>query len=563
MNIKRIGRLAVCLMLVCCLIVNISPIRAQASATATAAIVGVSAVTVACSLMLGCGVLPGSDVNIFTDVANTVATNLESSGWVTDGMIDVYKLNDVAYTYGVPQGIIDETRNFLWQNNYILSGFDFPDDLVNPSAFEIALSYCEDFSLCVFWVKSDGTYRFVGGSSFDIEPYSAGGLTIRHTSGLQYRYWDVTSSTGTPAKKTTNSTFVIPGSYQVCSDGVWGSITVAEGLVSGEIAPQSSTFADGYSTWAGNSVTIPGTAGDGSDDVVVVPAGNLSLEDVTTQSQEDIWNGTLVEDDETEDVPIVPPADGLTGSLSDTNAGTFLDSIFAFFTSLFAPVTDFFENFWAFAEYLIECLEITLADKIEAVTTAVASISAAFSSWLEKILEWLSKIWDVISSIPGAIATAISDVLVWAFAISDTFIATKVNELIAKYSYLEPMLTLGENLKVYFTGLGIEPPIIYIDLGAAEGSYVWGGKQVFIDLTWYSRYKPTVDTIIAAFLWLWAAWRFFLSLPGIIQGNSGIWGSSDTAPDFSFHSPKYQVGRNWLNSGSSYHRSGDGSSKKE
>lgn len=76
----------------------------------------------------------------------------------------------------------------------------------------------------------------------------------------------------------------------------------------------------------------------------------------------------------------------------------------------------------------------------------------------------------------------------------------------------------------YIRYLGIQPPIIYINLGSSRGSYFLGGKEVFVDLTWYAEYKPTVDWIISAFIWMWFVWRVFISLPGIIAGTSGFWG---------------------------------------
>ncbi|MGN1155982.1 MAG: hypothetical protein ACI4TK_07380, partial [Agathobacter sp.] len=152
-------------------------------------------------------------------------------------------------------------------------------------------------------------------------------------------------------------------------------------------------------------------------------------------------------------------------------------------------------------------------------------------SWLGGILNTvistLSDIWESILSLPGTIADAISGVLSKLFAISDTFIQTKVEALTAKYPYLDTFLALGTDLKAFFLSLGTKPPIIYIDLGAATGSYFWGGRQVFLDLTWYAQYKPTMDAIIGAFIWLWLAWRVFHALPGIINGMSGTVGQRD------------------------------------
>ena len=50
---------------------------------------------------------------------------------------------------------------------------------------------------------------------------------------------------------------------------------------------------------------------------------------------------------------------------------------------------------------------------------------------------------------------------------------------------------------------------------AMEAHENWAGKL---------DYKPKMDAILGAIIWLWLAWRVFLSVPGIINGASGVWG---------------------------------------
>lgn len=63
----------------------------------------------------------------------------------------------------------------------------------------------------------------------------------------------------------------------------------------------------------------------------------------------------------------------------------------------------------------------------------------------------------------------------------------------------------------------------WVNLAAAGGSIYWGANTVFVDMSWYAPYKPTMDTILSGLLWLWFAWRMVLSLPGILGGMSGMW----------------------------------------
>lgn len=64
------------------------------------------------------------------------------------------------------------------------------------------------------------------------------------------------------------------------------------------------------------------------------------------------------------------------------------------------------------------------------------------------------------------------------------------------------------------------PPKVSIDLSMAEspGGYNWGGKTYALDMTWYSRYKESVDTILSGILWVFFLWRLFKRIPDILSG---------------------------------------------
>ena len=107
------------------------------------------------------------------------------------------------------------------------------------------------------------------------------------------------------------------------------------------------------------------------------------------------------------------------------------------------------------------------------------------------------------------------------FVPSEDFLTEKVDSLCDRFSFADSIVRTGQVLFDGLSGISTEPPVIYVDLGAFEGSYDLGGKVAFVDLHWYSRYKPTVDTIISSFLWACFVWRLLIKLPGIINGASG------------------------------------------
>ena len=73
-------------------------------------------------------------------------------------------------------------------------------------------------------------------------------------------------------------------------------------------------------------------------------------------------------------------------------------------------------------------------------------------------------------------------------------------------------------------------PSLKLDLGAAQShyGYEYGGEIEFLDLSWYTPYKQTVDSLLSGFLWLMFIWRLFKVAPGIISGAGMV---TDKAED--------------------------------
>ena len=107
------------------------------------------------------------------------------------------------------------------------------------------------------------------------------------------------------------------------------------------------------------------------------------------------------------------------------------------------------------------------------------------------------------------------------FVPSEDFLTEKVEALRAEFSFADSIMSAGELVGGTLQSLDTSPPVIYIDLGASRGSYQLGGEVPFIDLRWYAEYKPTVDTLLSALLWIVFIWRLFVKLPGIISGMPG------------------------------------------
>lgn len=125
------------------------------------------------------------------------------------------------------------------------------------------------------------------------------------------------------------------------------------------------------------------------------------------------------------------------------------------------------------------------------------------------------------ASVAGAVAGGVSSALIP----SEGYMSNKLDELCNEFSFAASIADTGKDLKGFLTGLGSVPPVIKVNLGAATGGYDYGGEVVLIDFSFYEPYKPQMDAILSAFLWLWFCWRVLLSLPGIVSGMQGSYGS--------------------------------------
>lgn len=166
-------------------------------------------------------------------------------------------------------------------------------------------------------------------------------------------------------------------------------------------------------------------------------------------------------------------------------------------------ICDWWTTFWAETKALILSISNAITE----------FFTVTFPAWITDVKEWAL-------ALPKTLVDAIVLALTAVFVPAVGYWDAKVAALQAKFPLFNSILTTGKGFSGFFSGMGTRPPIIYIDLGSSA-SWAMGGRTIFLDLTWYSQYKPTMDLIIAGFLWLLFAWRFFLRLPGLLRGEVG------------------------------------------
>ena len=492
MNFNKIFRVFVALLMVFCLVINISPVRAHAAAAGSTALVdGLYGIA---SILIALGVLPGDDQSLFDSLVSDVSSRLSSLGFLYDGFLEVLKIiNGTKVNYYVAENVITEVRNYLVEFAVISR------DVRQPVCSWDVWSSSVPFKPVHFFLVNDSgeIRRFTACcSSSPCVLTRDDGYTTNLSSFYSGYYWGNLAS-GEVSEVKTNLKWATwgqyIGTYNVGSSSTnlgWNALnyvsvpfeeSVDSSFTAGYVPSTSVSVSSAYVDWAEGSITDPE---DEEENKIYLPVGvGSTYEETISQTQSQVQTG--------ESTYVETETDSTTSSISQSWLGQKLDSIVS-------SVSGFFSD----------------------VISAVQAIPGAFSTWFQDVISGLQ-------SIPDSIAGVLSD----AFAVSDTFVSSKVEALTAKYPYLDTFRGLGLDLKEFFSNLGVKPPIIYIHLDSATGSIYWGGSQPFLDLSWYSDYKDTMDNILGGFIWLWLGWRTYLSLPGIISGASGVWGAYQRASE--------------------------------
>ena len=539
----KIFRVLLSLVLVCVLLISWSPIRARAtSAGATAGIItqvlplAGEGGAVAGGATLGTAVfgyvLAGLGVIIVgAALLEVVDRYQEYSGELETS---IYYYPDGSWSYGVDMGFVDRVRAFVFDAGYVVSlapsrdfdTHDFPEGSRWPTVINAVSSAGE--SAALFKVDKGTSFYYI------LCRCEKGVISISIPTGT---YYNIKCSCGsfyvTRGSDTGNNIETFKGyetNTNIANTTLWhisGDIDANLGVSAGdgtEIAEVAAPFVDipvGYPKWYTNArpATNPGT----QEEITVLPIPLSPSADPGTQTdgktQTDVWEGSI--SDSPPDVGIAP--DVVPGTIGLSDIWMMIKSIpGALADVITGPIVGTLTDIWNFiktipgalADVITGPIVGTLTDIWDFIKTIPGSLADVITG---PIVGALTNIWDLITSIPQAIAEAISAI----FVPDADFITEKWNAIRSRFAFADAIASSGEMILGVLQGIDPEPPVIYVELGDAEGSYYLGGQVAFLDLRWYARYKPTGDAIISAFLWMVFVWRMFIKLPGIIAGLPG------------------------------------------
>ena len=502
MKFPHFVRCLVCFLLIVALVGNafFTPVNASAVAFSKVAI---DSLIVVGSAIMGLGVLAGSDTNAFKSLASSVVSALglgnviEVVTWVASGG---------AYKYAIPQTLVQAVRSQLWTSQTVktesISIVKFPAGTtftsggvtvtLNASHYLFRHKYMNNSSNLVVINANGGrpSLSLSDGSSPTVNSYKSVYCCVMDLSSAEASRLGLTVFSDSYYDYQ-SAYYFLNGAYDVSPVE---TVIATEVYKTGTIAKQDDTIAAGYADWYANSVVVPGSvagsSGDDDDEVYLPLAPGKTWGETTSGTQEDVWAGAGTWTDGESDVGSGTGAGSSASSISQTWLGQKLDS-------LVTSISGFFSN----------------------VISAVQAIPSAFSNWFDQIIELLR-------GLAGVISDALVEALSLVFALDSEYVQSEVKKMTGDFVFLGSMVDFGRGLVDVFYGIGSKPPVLYVDLHDAEGDIVWGDRVVFLDLTWYERYKPYGDAIISSFLWAWFGWRLLHNIPGLLNGTSGAVPSS-------------------------------------
>ena len=165
----------------------------------------------------------------------------------------------------------------------------------------------------------------------------------------------------------------------------------------------------------------------------------------------------------------------------------------------------------------------TLSNIWETIKGIPAAIAEKIGAFFTTLWGWLQSIIDAITALPAAIAEKIG-----ALFKPDEALLTEITDTFkGKFGFFSTLKQFGNDL--FGMTPETEPPVIWVHLENAESKfgYNYGDKQKIFDMTWYQKYKASVDGLLSGFLWLGYLWLLFKRAPAI---PGGMQLSVDDAP---------------------------------
>ena len=161
---NRVCRSILCILVICCLVFNLSPLKARATGLEVA-LIGASAAAVVGSIMIGLGILPGSDTSVFENTVNSCVADLSLQGLVQDGMVNYVRMltNWHEVSYGLTEDLINAVRSWTIANQIT---FEVMENVMVSESFGFGLRWATTYDEWNVWAKSLDLYTMVADAAY-------------------------------------------------------------------------------------------------------------------------------------------------------------------------------------------------------------------------------------------------------------------------------------------------------------------------------------------------------------------------------------------------------------
>ena len=304
----------VCLILVCVLVVNVSPIRARAVGVdqfVGVAIDKVGFYAQAGAVSTGAAVFSWVLLGLGLIVTTVQAVELMNDYMEWSGELEtsIYYYPDGSWSYGVDIGFVERVRAFLWDQGLLVQNTELQLDSANyPPADALAEAKSAKYSVLVYSRYNGGPLQYYLAYSNESQvvvetPYANNtGICIRtkDSGAAIYLYQP---STGSFYK--CNSSTAADGNkyYVVESVQYFGQLIIPDveitidGAEIAVVAPPEVNISTGYPEWHTNA--RPVTNPDTEEEITVLPIPLNPSVDLETQigtlTQSDVWQGSIAD----------------------------------------------------------------------------------------------------------------------------------------------------------------------------------------------------------------------------------------------------------------------------
>lgn len=238
-TMSRILRFLVCFLLICSLVVNLLPVRSDASAAAVPTIMSAAGVTVSAPVALtaaaiALGVMVGTNDD-FQNMVNSAASSL--TNWVKDGAVELLQTIDETghKAYYVAGDMLEDLRGWLDESSY--TNFDDPSVISSyGEGYSEMLAASSGYLYKRFIYSSEKIYIIASNFILPCTSRSDGYLMLGSASSAKSFAIFSCSYGGKYYNKKTDTYFVFSPSSSSFTDLTLGSIPYAGAFTDGSSA---------------------------------------------------------------------------------------------------------------------------------------------------------------------------------------------------------------------------------------------------------------------------------------------------------------------------------------